>query len=280
MLAPPPCCLCGESTRPLFSERVLSHHMVRYFSCPNCRLVRSESPFWLEEAYQSAIAGSDVSLVARNVCMSRITQLLLRVMYRGNESYLDYGGGYGMLTRLMRDAGFDFTHYDPLCPNIFARGFSTSGLGGKRFALATAFEVLEHLTAPLDHLDAILSVADSLLFTTELISDPPPRPNDWAYYCFHTGQHITFYSHTTLQKIADRCHKRLYSHGTIHLLTGKRLPSSLYRLVTSSRIARLAPLLPGRQAFTDRDRLQVMESGSSLPDFRPAEHPGCHASQP
>jgi hypothetical protein len=38
-----------------------------------------------------------------------------------NGTFVDIGGGYGLLTRLMRDRGFDFYWKDPHCENIFAK---------------------------------------------------------------------------------------------------------------------------------------------------------------
>ena len=45
------------------------------------------------------------------------------VFFKSNGSIVDYGGGYGLLVRLMRNSGFDFYRYDPYCANFFAKGF-------------------------------------------------------------------------------------------------------------------------------------------------------------
>ena len=45
------------------------------------------------------------------------------IFFNKNVAYLDVDGGYGMLTRLMRDYGFHFYWTDPYCQNILARGF-------------------------------------------------------------------------------------------------------------------------------------------------------------
>ncbi len=39
------------------------------------------------------------------------------------DPFLDYAGGYGVFTRLMRDIGFDFYWHDPYTQNLFANGF-------------------------------------------------------------------------------------------------------------------------------------------------------------
>ena len=61
------------------------------------------------------------------------------------ENFLDFGGGYGVFTRWMRDEGYDFFHYDQHCPNLFAPGHEADISGSVRYELATAFEVFEHI---------------------------------------------------------------------------------------------------------------------------------------
>jgi hypothetical protein len=36
---------------------------------------------------------------------------------------LDFSGGHGILTRIMRGYGFNFFHYDESTENLFASGF-------------------------------------------------------------------------------------------------------------------------------------------------------------
>ena len=62
--------------------------------------------------------------------------------------FLDYGGGYGMLVRLMRNYGFDFYYFDKYCQNLFANGFDLKDSACSRFELLTAFELFEHFSEP------------------------------------------------------------------------------------------------------------------------------------
>jgi SAM-dependent methyltransferase len=54
-------------------------------------------------------------------------------------THLDYGGGQGLLSRLLRDAGWNSRSYDP----FFDRGAALADLG--KFDLITAYEVFEHV---------------------------------------------------------------------------------------------------------------------------------------
>ena len=55
------------------------------------------------------------------------------------EQVLDWGGGDGLLVRLLRDAGLDAYHHDRYADNLYAAGFE--GDPTKRYSMVTAFEV-------------------------------------------------------------------------------------------------------------------------------------------
>jgi hypothetical protein len=44
-------------------------------------------------------------------------------MFDANNRFIDYGGGYGLFVRLMRDAGFDYYWFDKFCDNVLSKGF-------------------------------------------------------------------------------------------------------------------------------------------------------------
>jgi hypothetical protein len=139
--------------------------------------------------------------------------------------FLDYAGGYGLMTRLMRDYGFDFHWSDPYTQNLFAAGFEATLEG--HFTAISAFEVLEHMTDPVAEVGALLAHTDTIVASTELRPQPIPPP-DWPYYGFGHGQHIGFFSRPGLEALAQRLGVRLISDGAfLHVLTrvpGLELP--------------------------------------------------------
>src|ERR1017187_3028144 len=173
------CKICSRASAPFDTETILGRYKVQYFRCPECGLIETEDPYWLSEAYSEAIAQSDIGLVGRNVSLSHPTKLIISTLFRASGRFVDYGGGYGLFVRLMRDAGFDFYRYDKFCSNLFAKGFDVAPTDDKGFELLTAFEVFEHLPDPLGGLDAMLALSTNILFTTCLIPlKDPPRPKD------------------------------------------------------------------------------------------------------
>jgi len=218
------CKICQCRVHFLFEEKILNKYNIKYYQCGECDFIQTEKEFWLQEAYNNAITHTDVGYVARNIMYSEIVSSFIRICFSSGKRYIDYGGGYGLFVRLMRDNGFDFYRQDIYCENIFAKYFDVCNLkNANSFELVTAFEVFEHLQDPIKELDTMFSYSPSILFSTEL---QPATVNDlkeWWYIVPHTGQHIALYSINTLKKIAEKYHCNLYSNNRdLHLLTPKK----------------------------------------------------------
>jgi len=229
------CPICTNKRSEQFQARLLHKYDVRYFLCETCGLLQTEPAYWLDEAYGSAIADTDTGIVIRNQEIATKLGCLFYFCFDPKAQYLESAGGYGLLTRMMRDTGFDFRWHDPYCENIFARGFvwdaaHNSASGGA----ATAFEVLEHVMDPVAFVQNALALGKTrtLVFSTVLYEDKPPRPDDWWYYSLSTGQHISFFRRDTLEFLAQKLGLRIYSSGTIHVFTDRQLNNSLFRLCT------------------------------------------------
>jgi hypothetical protein len=249
------CKIC-EGVSDLFdTETVLGKYDVKYFRCPQCGLIETEAPYWLGEAYSEAIVQSDVGLVGRNIGLVQPARMVIGVFFDSAGRFVDYGGGYGLFVRLMRDAGFDFRRYDRYCPNLFAKGLDVVPDENERFDLLTAFEVFEHLVDPVKELDLMVAMSSNILFTTRLIPmRNPPRPKDWWYYAVDGGQHITLYTRESLSSLAKKKGLNFYSVGELHLLTKETLSPLMFRLLVSGKAACLARFLaPGRRSLSPDD---------------------------
>ena len=234
----PKCKICDSNSHYFATAKVLQKYNINYFQCSNCGFVQTEEPYWLDEAYSEAIAVSDVGLVYRNNMMANIASKLLFNYFDHEAKFLDYGGGYGLFVRLMRDRGFDFYWFDKFCKNVFARGFDFQDNQRQNLELITAFELFEHLSNPVQELEEILNLCPNILFSTELLPEDNPTPDKWWYYTPHEGQHISIFTRKSLEILASRHNLKLYSDGrSLHLLTTKQdLPANLFEELANSNL--------------------------------------------
>lgn len=221
------CRICNSKASLAFNSKVLNKYDVKYFKCSKCGYLFTENPYWLDEAYKNPINISDTGIMMRNIYFSKIVSVILYFCYDKSAKYLDYAGGYGIFTRLMRDIGFDFYWHDDFTRNLLARGFEKSE---SRYKLLTAFEVFEHFVNPIDEVNKMIELSDSILFSTVITPDEIPS-KDWWYYGFEHGQHISFYTETTLKTIAEKFGMNFYPFKNLFLMTKKNLNPFLLKLL-------------------------------------------------
>ena len=244
----------------LFRKRILARYDVQYFHCPACGYVRTENPHWLAEAYSDAIAIADTGVMQRNQGIAARLACILYYCSDPASAYVDIAGGYGILTRLMRDYGFDYYWEDSYCANVVARGFE-AGSAQTTFSAISAFEVIEHTVDPVDF------VADAMtrhrcrnfIFTTDTYSGTAPPSEDWWYLTPMTGQHISFFHERTLQAIARRLGLSFHSSGGMHLFTDGSFRNLGMLPMVSSALAYPLALLVRRRlgAKTQADHLNL-----------------------
>jgi len=237
-ISEPPCPVCAADTAPFDAAVVLNTHEVQYHRCLGCALVFIADVPWLEEAYESAIHDADVGLLRRARRYSALASAVIRSEGLRGGRFLDWAGGYGVLTQVMRDRGFDYWQHDDYATPVFARGFQDEGVG--RYDLISAFEVVEHLADPVESLAPIAARTDHFFFTTELLPDPPPRISDWWYYMPEVGQHITFHTEESLRELGRRLGFELTSNGRNWHLFHRRAVRPRTRVILSARLNRTA----------------------------------------
>jgi len=252
------CRICSSPADMFAKAVILGKYDVSYYKCGDCGFVQTEEPFWLAESYSDAIANSDIGLVGRNLTLSRLTRAIIGIFFDGDGRFLDYGGGYGLFVRLMRDLGLDFQRYDKHCTNIFAQGFDACMGDGDRYELLTAFEVFEHLVNPLEEIERMLELTDNILFSTELVPEPCPSPGDWWYYGMDHGQHISFFTRKALSFIAEKHGLHLYTSGCVHLFTRKKMSPLFFRVTSRAKVGMALSVLFRRESLLHNDWLKSL----------------------
>ena len=240
------CRICNSKCTVFDTALVRNKYKATYVQCTNCSFISVETPTWLEEAYSQPINASDTGYVARNQIMANRVGALAKVALEKNPVICDYGGGYGLLVRMLRDRGMDAWLYEPLTTNLFAPGFSTSSLtetgDGKqvsKWSLVTAFEVLEHLVDPIQTVAEIMTQTDSLLFSTELQPKGLTNAREWYYFGLSHGQHVSLFSSAALCAMAERLGVQItQTRQGVHLLSRRKIVSpTLFKILLRVKVA-------------------------------------------
>jgi hypothetical protein len=248
------CKICkGESA--FFSEaRILNKYEINYFKCANCGFLQTEEPYWLKESYEEVINKSDVGYVGRNIILSKVTKLIINYFFSIQGKFLDYGGGYGLFVRLMRDSGFDFYWQDNYCENLFAKGFETRNSGTNDYEMVTGFELFEHFENPITEIEKMFNYSKNIFISTYLFPDNNPKPQEWWYYGLEHGQHISLYSYAALEFIAKKYSLNIYSNRkNLHLLTSKKINPLMFKYVNIKNIYYSLKSLSNKKSLHDKD---------------------------
>jgi len=229
------CPVCGQNRTKLFSATVLGKYNADYFLCSHCGLIQPERPTWLDEAYADGPWNLDTGVVDRNILITARLTTLFSLAMPSDGVLIDIGGGHGMLTRMMRDAGFDCLWTDKYAANILARGFEApNDLTGP--AALLAMEVMEHIYDPVAFLSEHFEKrkTKTIVFSTLTYRLTPPGKN-WWYYGFESGQHVSFYTTKSLDELARKTGARYYPmNDGFHLITDGKPNETLLRLVGSN----------------------------------------------
>jgi len=257
------CRVCKMQTEAIFSTVILDKYSVKYCNCSQCGYVQTEEPYWLDEAYNTPINDSDTGMIMRNLWLKNIAATLIYFLFDKKKIFLDYGGGYGVFVRLMRDVGFDFYWQDKHTENLFAQGFEFSESDNTNVELLTCFEAFEHFIDPRTELEKLLSISRNILFSTEFIPVPTPSPDEWWYYGKEHGQHIGFFKKKTFEFLASKYNLNFYTNGqNIHLFTEKKLLPSSFKLMT--KVSKfITPLIQKRmESLTWKDFEKIKSTTS------------------
>ena len=194
--------------------------------------MQTEEPYWLAEAYSSTISDLDLGPINCAITGARVVESTILLAYNPNARFIDWGGGYGVFTRLRRDRGYDFYWRDAYCQSLFAKHFVADASGG--YKLMTSFEVFEHLVQPTEEIEAMLKLASNIIFMTQLPPSQLKAATDWWYLALEHGQHIAIYSVPALQFISSKFSLHLTTDGSaLHLLSQKPMSERMFRVIAS-----------------------------------------------
>ena len=256
----------GETS--YFSSAEILDFTATYSICSNCFSVQVDNPVWIERAHSKAISNLDTGLVSRCLSASRLTSTLLFLEGKKRTKGIDWGGGTGLLTRLLRDQGFQVRSYDKYAKVEHAEGFEASLEEAEEpSAFITSIECFEHLVSPITAYNDVTLAKEYFIFTTETIDTPPPDPADksWWYFVPESGQHITFAS----KKGLDEFRKILgfdyfISFGSLHVMSRSQLKFRT-RLILNARTIRSIAFILIPEILNRKFSLAITDKGNLTP---------------
>ena len=254
------CKICGSISDFFADGKILNKYNIKYFKCKKCDFIQSEEPYWLDESYKEVINRSDIGYVNRNLILSKITAKIIDRFFQKDAKFIDYGGGYGLFVRLMRDSGFDFYHYDKLCENIFAKDFEAEKQNNQRFELATSIELFEHFLNPIEEFENILKYSGNIFISTFLIPENYPKPGEWWYYGLEHGQHISIFSLKAFEFIARKYKLNFISNKkNLHILSEKKINPLIFRFINYYNALITLKPLSRKKSLTDFDFEKIIK---------------------
>jgi hypothetical protein len=248
------CSICRSNSSYYLSKELLNKYTVKYFRCSNCHFIEAEKPrYWGKEAYSSAIIDEDTGIIGRNIILSKISTIIYIIFFgKKNSKILDYAGGYGLMTRLLRDIGLDCYWQDKFADNIFAKQFV--GKNKSKYGMVTAFEYFEHIDNPIIEIEYIFKKysPNILLFSTTVHDGSPQK--DWWYFAASGGQHISLYSLESLHTLASKLNLKLSTNGrNVHIFSKTKIPTLIMKIITvlSPIISYIFPLIFNSKTYSD-----------------------------
>jgi SAM-dependent methyltransferase len=207
----------------------LSGIPIYYSLCTDCGFCFTPEIYqWTVQEFATKIYNSDYIKVDPDYVESRPrsnAEFLIGLLADKalNIRHLDYGGGDGLLSRLLSEAGWSSASYDPFVNT----DLSLDKLG--KFDLITAFEVFEHVPNVrqlLKDLSSLL-VDDGVVLFSTLLSDgniEAQKRITWWYASPRNG-HISLFSQKSLQTICTQQNFQLGSFSSGFHAIWKKIPS-------------------------------------------------------
>jgi hypothetical protein len=221
-----PCKVCGADSRAIdvldfnkicgapdaYFQNRKAGVGVEYRRCLRCNFIFTEffdaftPDLWRTFVYNSDYYGSidpEYELI-RPQQKSYQLRCLLRTPKAGWVG-LDYGGGGGLLSRLMRERGYLFDTYDPFGAN------TTREVNRGKYNFCSLFEVAEHAVDPVGVLGEVVRMSSparlGVLVGTQAHDGKHIRPGqlpNWWYAAPRNG-HVSLFSRASLGHLAAAC---------------------------------------------------------------------------
>lgn len=250
--------------------------------CPTCgQLLSACDQVWFDASMEefNSPEGTLPQGKAESRHVQRISRTLLTAARRLDirpeaARHLDVGCSSGSVLSVSRDLGFQCQGVEPapeaaataqkLGLEVFQGYLQEAGFPDDHFDIITLFEVIEHLTEPLDlvsEIRRILKPGGVLLIGTGNADSWTVKylGNRWEYFDIRLhGGHISFFTPKSMQLLAGRCGLRVAAIETkrVNLAERKDVSPMVYQF---AKAARELLALPARWLNKGHDMLVTLQ---------------------
>jgi hypothetical protein len=178
----------------------MAKYDVGYFRCVKCGSLQTEEPYWLAEAYSADVPEEDAAYLSRNLEVARHAKLMLHLFgVPKSATVVDFGGGLGIVARLLAESGWTTFVHDKFTASPFP---GIKWTEGRKADFLLASEVFEHLPNPAQDLEEVFGLQPRFLYarTTRYRHEG----SDWFYLAPETGQHVFFFTDEAMRMLASR----------------------------------------------------------------------------
>jgi hypothetical protein len=193
------CPICKTDVITNGKVRFNDTKIVTFYKCHSCAYIFCPEMFEWDlgkEVYNEnyGIYDPEFKNDKRNVRNSKFVDKLLNKL-KFKVRHLDYGGGTGRMSRILRKKGWDSTSYDMYHNN-------QERPEGK-FNFITCIEVIEHAKDPFELMKDLTSFLsdDGMILLTTLLANKD-TPINWSYIA-PRGGHISILSDLSIRMVAN-----------------------------------------------------------------------------
>lgn len=233
------CPICKSLASRLFTVMIRFGNSCELFSCTKCEFAFYPDQNWIDKSFSDELNSLDIGSVERVLLACDFLSEFINSEKLTGAKFLDYGGGYGLQTRIMRDRGFNFNNFDPHTRPLFSKYFTGEPFG--RYDLVSLIEVSLHFENPVAEFTKLMELGDCLVFTS-VVPGKDFGP-EWWYITGESGQHIAFYPLNSLKEIANQLGVMFSSDGGFFHVFHKKPLRLKTRILLRSRILRFAFLI-------------------------------------
>mgnify|MGYP003338973942 CR=1 FL=1 len=208
-MAPESCPVCADESGVVLRYVVRDQFPAQLRQCHGCGFAWVMDPAWLESSFGAEQHNLDLGAVDRCSVVLDFVEVLVRREKISTGTFVDWGGGYGLMTRMARDRGLDFRNLDPYVKELFAGPAQLKTMVSADLVVAS--EVFLHLLDPVASLAELIASGRRVLVTAVVLNGVPDK--DWWYLMPSTGQHVAFFTLGSLREMARRTGSTLVTDG-------------------------------------------------------------------